>query len=359
MSTSERDAAYLSKRVREMVQVINPAAMEGLIDGFAADAPRRDATSILANMNLAMVEANEEVGWYRCNHRRYLGERTLTITGSPTGGTFTLSGTHPVTGLAFITGSIARNATAAAVQAALEAVVGTGDAEATGGPLPTSSITLVFGKTTLATGKLNGYTTMTATSALTGGTAPAVTVAASYPSEYALPLGVGGIVWVKLVDPVNTARTYPLGYVEVGDLEDYEEGWRDRSARRPEGYYRDSDLLGLVDAPDKSYEMTIRAVTPPPDMVLRTDTPPKLREGYQEIVAIRAALRVSLMQSANEAARVRATGYMEKDRDLTDRLKKTVTVPTLRPPSRRGVVDASGDNWRRGGRGGGTFGRGR
>jgi hypothetical protein len=92
--------------------------------------------------------------------------QTVTVTGAPTGGTFTLTyegGT---------TGGIAYNATAAAVQAALEALSGVdpGDITVTGndgGPY-----TLTFG------GGGGNVAQLTASGAsLTGGTTPSVTVA--------------------------------------------------------------------------------------------------------------------------------------------------------------------------------------
>lgn len=92
--------------------------------------------------------------------------QTATITGGPTGGTFTLT----VEGST--TGGIAFNATAAAVQAALEALPGVDPGDitvtgATGGPY-----TLTFN-----TGGGN-VAAMTASGAsLTGGTSPSVTIA--------------------------------------------------------------------------------------------------------------------------------------------------------------------------------------
>lgn len=95
--------------------------------------------------------------------------QTLTVTGGPTGGTFTL------TYGADTTAPIAYNADAATVQAALAALasVGIGNVYVTGGPFPGSAMTVTF------TGELNGTATLlTADSAaLTGGAAPTVTVA--------------------------------------------------------------------------------------------------------------------------------------------------------------------------------------
>lgn len=93
--------------------------------------------------------------------------QTVTITGTPTGGTFTLTyegGT---------TAGIAYNATAAAVRAALEALPGVspGDVVVTGGPGPGTAYVVTFN----AGG--GDVAQMTASAAsLTGGTSPAVTV---------------------------------------------------------------------------------------------------------------------------------------------------------------------------------------
>lgn len=93
----------------------------------------------------------------------------VAITGSPTGGTFTLTfGANTTAGIAY-------NATAATVQAALEllASIGSGNAAVTGGPLPDTAVKVEFrgtlGQTDVAQ--------MTASGAgLTGGSSPAVTV---------------------------------------------------------------------------------------------------------------------------------------------------------------------------------------
>lgn len=95
--------------------------------------------------------------------------QTVTITGAPTGGSFTL------TFSAQTTAAIAWNATAATVKAAIEALsnVGVGNTVVTGGPLPASAVLVTF------VGALAGQaqTLMTATPTLTGGTTPAVGVA--------------------------------------------------------------------------------------------------------------------------------------------------------------------------------------
>jgi hypothetical protein len=100
---------------------------------------------------------------------------TATISGTPTGGTFTLTVTNPY-GDAQTTGTIAYNAAASAVQTALTALsnVGSGNATATGsagGPY-TITFASILGTMSVALG----------TNSLTGGTSPTVTIGASIAS---------------------------------------------------------------------------------------------------------------------------------------------------------------------------------
>jgi hypothetical protein len=99
--------------------------------------------------------------------------QTVTISGTPTGGTFTLTFNGSTTG------PIAYNAVASAVQTAFTQLpsVGTGNATAAGGPLPGAPVTITFAGT-LSTGVQND---ITAASSLTGGTTPAVTVTHTTP----------------------------------------------------------------------------------------------------------------------------------------------------------------------------------
>lgn len=95
--------------------------------------------------------------------------QTVTITGAPTGGTFTL------TYSAQTTGAIAYNATASTVQTALEALsnIAPGDVAVGGGPGPGTAYTVTFTGTFAGT----DVTQMTASGVgLTGGTTPTVTV---------------------------------------------------------------------------------------------------------------------------------------------------------------------------------------
>lgn len=95
--------------------------------------------------------------------------QVVTITGSPTGGTFTLTYSGQTTA------GINYNANAAAVQAALEALsnIAVGDVVCTGGSLPGTAVTCTFGG---ALG-LTNLSEMTASGAgLTGGSSPAVAI---------------------------------------------------------------------------------------------------------------------------------------------------------------------------------------
>lgn len=93
--------------------------------------------------------------------------QTVTITGVPTGGTFTLTYKSDTTA------AIAFNATASAVQTALEGLASLtpGDVTVTGGPGPGTPYVVTFG------GDQTGdVPQMSATGSFTGGTSPAVAV---------------------------------------------------------------------------------------------------------------------------------------------------------------------------------------
>lgn len=97
--------------------------------------------------------------------------QTLSITGAPTGGTFTISLGGQTTA------AIAYNATAAEVQAALELIstIGAGNVVCTGGPLPATAVVIEFRGALART----DVATVTTTASLTGGTTPATAVAAT------------------------------------------------------------------------------------------------------------------------------------------------------------------------------------
>jgi hypothetical protein len=89
--------------------------------------------------------------------------KTVTITGTPTGGTFTLTYNGQTTS------GIAYNAAASAVQTALEALsnLAPGDVSVTGGPGPATPYSVVFA---------DGGTLAASGASLTGGSSPSVTV---------------------------------------------------------------------------------------------------------------------------------------------------------------------------------------
>lgn len=95
--------------------------------------------------------------------------QTVTVTGAPTGGTYTLTFSGQTTA------ALAYNATAAQVKAALEALsnINVGDVLVTGGPHPGTPIVVTFAGQYLG----DDVAQMTATGSLTGGTSPAVAVA--------------------------------------------------------------------------------------------------------------------------------------------------------------------------------------
>lgn len=138
--------------------------------------------------------------------------QTVTITGTPTGGTFTLSA------FGATTAAIAFNASAAAVQAALEAIstIGTGNVLAAGGPLPGSGVTLTF-QGALAQQDLPQLTI--GTNALTGGASPTPSVATTTPGRSGarfVTIDLPG-VWDTPNTNENEANTrtysFPLQYV--------------------------------------------------------------------------------------------------------------------------------------------------
>lgn len=95
-------------------------------------------------------------------------QQTVTVTGAPTGGTFTLTFNGATTA------AIAFNAAAAAVTTALEALpnIGPGNVVSTGGALPGTPVVITFQN---QLGRQN-VPVMTAAHAFTGGTSPAIAV---------------------------------------------------------------------------------------------------------------------------------------------------------------------------------------
>lgn len=131
--------------------------------------------------------------------------QTITITGTPTGGSFTV--TSAITGYSRIatgndfagtTVAISYAATAAVVQAALETVLGVGNVTCAGGPFPGTAVTVTFAGELEAT----NVAALSTTDSLTGGTTPASAVTTT-------TAGVNGIV---------TTSTLVLGFSEMNDV---------------------------------------------------------------------------------------------------------------------------------------------
>jgi hypothetical protein len=143
---------------------------------------------------------------FSANVRKELGvndQQTITITGAPAGGTFTLTFNGQTTA------AIAFNATAAQVSTALQGLSRIGSAvDCTGGPLPGAAVSVRF-KDALGS---RPQPLMTATSSLTGGASPAIAI--THPT-----LGVFG-------DPIKMRiETGPFGAfpsaVRINDIELY------------------------------------------------------------------------------------------------------------------------------------------
>jgi len=148
---------------------------------------------------------------------------TIAVTGSPTGGTFTLS--VAIDGAAAVeSGTIAYNAAAATVQTALEAVAGVGAGNVTVIGTTTKTITFV--------GALTDAPVVVAlgTNSLTGGTTPSVTVAEAAVTTdysgltdlYAVKFGLDSLHAVSTVGPLvsvyRPVYTQP-GVVKKGEVE--------------------------------------------------------------------------------------------------------------------------------------------
>jgi hypothetical protein len=141
--------------------------------------------------------------------------QSLAITGTPTGGTFTLTFSGQTTS------AIAYNATAATVQAALEALsnIDPGDVTATGGALPAIAVTLTFGGQYAGT----DVPAVTVTGSFTGGSSPAAAITTTTPgtggmaigyrapevNTDATPNGVAIEVWTSAIENNAPATTLP------------------------------------------------------------------------------------------------------------------------------------------------------
>lgn len=171
---------------------------------------RGNAPSIDGNCNLLFLKPGAE------NVRMSSGvneTQSVTITGDPTGGTFTLTYDSQTTD------DIAYNATPETVQEALEALssIGAGNVQVTGGPLPTTALNVVF-IGTLASKSLAAMTA--AGDNLTGGTTPTVTIAevtdgaaGNFTLDTAMPMLPQHFTVRKAASLAGLASASPLGTV--------------------------------------------------------------------------------------------------------------------------------------------------
>lgn len=176
--------------------------------------------------------------------------QTVSVTGVPTGGTFSLTLEWP-TGNRQTTAPIAYNATAAAVQAALAALpnVGSGNVTCTGGALPGTPVVATFSGKLAAT----PVPVMTvAANALTGGTTPAPSVAHTTTGT----TGVGYAAYasgngdgsqnprvILAIDSVSDSS----GYISFGTGQGSTGGlWGEKHLAVPAYYAGDFDVKDLI-----------------------------------------------------------------------------------------------------------------
>lgn len=141
------------------------------VDQYFAAASTNTAISLAFTLaNLQAISLYSDKGCtIKTNGTGAADVQTVSISGTPTGGTFALYfGGQVAAGIAY-------NAAASAVQTALQALssIGSGNVTCTGGPLPGTPVVCTFAGTK-ATGKQSPM--VAGSGGLTGGTSPTVTV---------------------------------------------------------------------------------------------------------------------------------------------------------------------------------------
>jgi hypothetical protein len=152
-----------------MARTVESVAAE---QDFQRDFIRGAARIMIADMTQAFPTALSDMV-YTTTASNASEVQTVTVTGTPTGGTFTMSFKG------YTSGAIAYNATAAAVKTALEALatIGTGGVTTTGGPLPGTPVVITFAN---QLANMN-VPTLTATASFTGGTTPTIAITVTTP----------------------------------------------------------------------------------------------------------------------------------------------------------------------------------
>jgi hypothetical protein len=156
------------------VTVGDPITVDAPADGYGAGNPETDTVTSVTPVSstIETLGLSTPLTLPHGSSATFDTNQTLTVTGTPTGGTFTL--TDPVWGT---TTPIAYNATSAQVAAALNALPGSGGNAfaVSGGALPGTAVVITLQNSALTTGTPAGNHVLTITnSALTGGTSPTV-----------------------------------------------------------------------------------------------------------------------------------------------------------------------------------------
>lgn len=151
-------------------------AIVGGINQYFAASTVNQAISLsftLANLQ-SIIMVSDKGCTIKTNGTATADVQTISITGTPTGGTF------PLVFNGQVAAGVAYNASAATVQTALQALpsIGSGNVTCTGGPLPGTPVVCTFSGT-LATGQQPLL--LTGSGGLTGGTSPTVSVAHTTP----------------------------------------------------------------------------------------------------------------------------------------------------------------------------------
>lgn len=170
--------------------------------------------------------------------------QTITVSGTPTGGSFRLSF------MGQTTAAIAYNAAAAAVQAALEALttIGTGGVVCSGGAFPGTPVVVTF-----AGDLVNRWQPLVTlySNSLTGGSSPTATIA------HTTPGGAAGGMWRAYDDAqsdgTNIARAIVELDTEVSSFGNHTSGggeWAAGSYQKSApawiaGYFKTNELTGL------------------------------------------------------------------------------------------------------------------
>lgn len=180
-----------------------------LLTPFLTDFQGSGVTYVAANAGGDHATYSPELVFHIKNTNSGTNEvQQLTITGSPTGGTYTLTYPDPVFGN-FTTTPLAHNANAATIQAALEAItrIGVGNVTVTGtGPYVITFVNQKGGQ---------NVPQLTAAHAFTGGSSPNLSVSTTTP-------GAGEItVTISSPQPCNQGFTHDSVVAVGGGKERY------------------------------------------------------------------------------------------------------------------------------------------